>query len=141
MAKIQVEAAGPGEKYLRVKPGSVELPHVIKKDGVVYTFAPDAKVPIGYAEALKKTYPHIYEDSNGNTPTDEYSFKKTFKTSETYALLQKLTDDEMLEVYEFANGIVEKRKQVEDETKEPKKTKAPAETKEPKKTEGSAKSE
>ena len=100
---------------LRIKPGTVELPHTISKGGAKYEFKPSCDVPAGLGEALLRTHPNLYELSDGKDNLDDYAFKKTFQTQTVHDLLKTLTEDELVDVYEYAQGVIAKRAKNETE--------------------------
>lgn len=108
---------------LRIKPGTLELPHTVRK----YEFKPDAKVPEPLALGLLKTHPEIYEEAKGKADLEKYTFKKTFQVNEIQKVLDELTDEGRADVYEYASKILEaegeEKKPAKEEEKKPAKEK------------------
>lgn len=99
-------------KVIRVKPGTVQLPHQVSIKNVIYTFRPHAEVPDYWADHVLKTQPHLFELVKGE-PTGAYTWKENFKTQTLADLIDSLSDDEKGEVYELAQKLLAKRREAE----------------------------
>jgi hypothetical protein len=87
---------------IRVKVGTVELPYRVKN----YEFAPDAEVPESLGVGLLKTYPAVFEKAVGKPAMEKYVFKKTFQVNEIQKVLDQLTEEGRLDVYEYAKKLL-----------------------------------
>lgn len=99
---------------LRVKP-NVLLPHTIQIpiDGAptIFTFKPecDRPLPRARAEALLKSYPGVFEIAKGPFSPSDYRMKKSFKKEVLLGVVDQLSDEEMLSVYDYAQNLLTNR--------------------------------
>lgn len=97
---------------VRIIPGSVALPHTISSGGVQYQFAPEAEVPDEYGKALIRTHPAIFT-GGGKTPIDitQYTFREAFKKAQISDVVAKLSDEQKLKVFNFAQSVLDGKAQ------------------------------
>lgn len=100
---------------LRLKPGNI-IPHVIQLPiegkNVTVTFAPtsDIEIPKHRAEAYLASYPDKYQLEDGSAVNLEaYTILTSFKKEKLVQAIDRLTDEEMLVVYDDIQAIIANR--------------------------------